>query len=178
MELNAVPGMNTQIRSDEQSMLPWSPKDVTLRPSFKWSPILPHHFSGNALSLFRLLTPLLSYWMHRPLRNARIGTTKSEQLVTLHLGRVCDQIPSSSRVHTDNMTTVIVRQQLPESHLKQRPPLSCQSSRRRPSLRVTIPGTECFWHWLNGRLCDSPLVCFISRTSLYICSLISLSVGD
>jgi len=52
---------------------------------------------------------------------------------------------------------IFVRQQLPESHLKQRPALSCQSSRRRPSLRVTIPGTECFRHWLNGRRCDSPL---------------------
>jgi hypothetical protein len=173
-----VPGMNTQIRSDKQSMLPWSPKDVTLRPSFKRSPILHHPFSGNAQFPFRLLTPLFSYWVHQPLRKARIGTTKAEQLVTLHLERVRDQIPSSSRIHTDNMTIVIVRQQLPESHLKQRPPLSCQSSRRRPSLRVTIPGTECFRHWLNGRLCDSPLVCFISQNfPVYMFANILLSRG-
>ena len=29
-----------------------------------------------------------------------------------------------------------------------------------PSLRVTIPKTERLTSWLNGRLCDSPLVCF------------------
>lgn len=31
---------------------------------------------------------------------------------------------------------------------------------RRPSLRVTIPGTEDFLPWLDGSVHDSPLVCF------------------
>jgi hypothetical protein len=57
------------------------------------------------------------------------------------------------------MTVVAVQQQPPVRLSPQRPPFSCQPSRR-PSLRVTIPRTEHFMPWLKGRLCDSPLVCF------------------
>jgi hypothetical protein len=59
----------------------------------------------------------------------------------------------------DTMTAVAVQQQPPVRLSTQRLAFSCKSSCR-PSLRVTIPGTDHFVPWLNGRLCDSPLVCF------------------
>jgi hypothetical protein len=60
-----------------------------------------------------------------------------------------------SQIEVNNMTTPSVWQQPPSELSTQKPSHSCQLSRRGPSLHVTIPDTE---RWLDGDLCDSPLV--------------------
>jgi hypothetical protein len=66
-----------------------------------------------------------------------------------------------SRIEINSMTTPSVREQPSPDHSTQKPSHSCQLSRRRPSLHVTIPDTERFIPWLDGHLCDSPLVCTV-----------------
>jgi hypothetical protein len=64
-----------------------------------------------------------------------------------------------SRIEIDRMTTSSVRQQPPSEHTTRKPSHSYQLSRRRPSLHVSIPDTDRFRPWLDGHVCDSPLVC-------------------
>lgn len=63
-----------------------------------------------------------------------------------------------SEIEVNNMTTPSVRQRPPSEYSTQKPSRSCQLSRRGPSLHVTIPETVRFRPWLDGDLCDSPLV--------------------
>ena len=89
----------------------------------------------------------------------RVRGTKARRIINVRREMVHAQISSLSLSKTDTITAVAVQQQPPVRLSTQRPPFLSQPSHR-PSLRVTIPGTEHFMPWLNRWLCDSPLVCF------------------
>ena len=110
------------------------------------------------------------------LQSKESGPLKCDNRATCNLSsrNIADLISSPSkipsRIEIDRMSTPSVRQQLPSEHTTQKPSHSHQLSRRRPSLHVTIPATECFRPWLDGHLCDSPLVCIVKipqRPALY-----------
>lgn len=106
-----------------------------------------------------LLSDVLPYEENVPLKCDSWATCNRSSMNSGDMIFLPWRIPSQIEIHS--MTTSSVRQQPPSERSTQKPPQSCQLSRRRPSLYVTIPDTERCRPWLDGELCDSPLVCIV-----------------
>lgn len=113
-----------------------------------------------------LLSDVLPYEENVPLKCDSWATCNRSSMNSGDMIFLPWRIPSQIEIHS--MTTSSVRQQPPSERSTQKPPQSCQLSRRRPSLYVTIPDTERCRPWLDGELCDSPLVCIVKLLQLLV----------